>query len=574
MKEHVQKPGVRKWAGEDLLELQGESLTAIQALVEPYAPCIIQGCEVTGTAGNYSVSAGIVALRGSDVEGNDVVKIVRFDGYTGAVLPIYLCIKVTPYMRVYADEENKPIAYEYTAEAFTNEPADIPYLKIDASGGSRLVDTIGITQKLDREGGNASNVKVVSFKEDTAAGRINIAAGMTLKELFGRIYRWLRDLQPIAFKEKVEKDDFKDELKTEFNNKVDKDGNKVLSTNDFTNAMMDKLKDIEAGAEVNVQADWSVTDTKSDAFIKNKPTASNIGGKLPIANGGTGETTAAAAACALLNGLNTGSATPEDAANIVISGNGNTTFFYKKPLAYLWNWIKSKLAAVATSGNYNDLTNKPSIPTVNNGTITITQAGTTKGTFSLNQGGNQTIKLTDNNTVYTHPSYTARTGVPTANQTPSFGGTFSVSQPVSDSSGHITSMNTRTVKIPNSAATTSAAGLMSAADKKQLTDFQIVGIYFTDSGRIAYGFKSVNLVCKQGTHGNEECLCITMPAEEGSYMILPLAPQSRYFLTTYNNRWDAGAEAIVFHRDPNGNAGYYNFGVGFILVKTTLTLAA
>ena len=29
-------------------------------------------------------------------------------------------------------------------------------------------------------------------------------------------------------------------------------------------------------------------------------------------------------------------------------------------------------------------------------------------------------------TVYTHPSYTAKTGVPTANQTPSFGGTFTV----------------------------------------------------------------------------------------------------------------------------------------------------
>lgn len=473
MKEHVQKPGVRKWAGEDLLELQGETLTALQALVEPYAPCIIQGCGVGQTDGVYQVQPGIVALKGSNEDGSACTKIVRFAGYTGEVLPVYLTIKVTPYMRVYADEENKPIAYEYTAEAFTNEPVDIPYLKIDASDGPRLVDTIGITQKLDREGGNASNVKVVSFKEDTAAGRINIAAGMTMKELFGRIYRWLRDLQPIAFKEKVEKDDFKDELKTEFNNKVDKDGNKVLSTNDFTNAMMDKLNDIETGAEVNVQADWSVTDTKSDAYIKNKPTASNIGGKLPIANGGTGETTAAAAAGALLNGLSQGSATPDVNANIIISGNGSTTY-YRKPLSLLWNWIKSKLATVATTGNYNDLTNKPAIPAVNNGTITITQAGTTKGTFSLNQSGNQTIALTDNNTVYSHPSYTARTGVPAADQTPSFGGTFSVSQPVSDSSGHITALNSRTVKIPNNVATTFSAGLMSASDKTKLNGLGVI----------------------------------------------------------------------------------------------------
>lgn len=42
------------------------------------------------------------------------------------------------------------------------------------------------------------------------------------------------------------------------------------------------------------------------------------------------------------------------------------------------------------------------IPTVNNPTITITQAGATKGTFTLNQSGNTTIALTDNNTTYSN----------------------------------------------------------------------------------------------------------------------------------------------------------------------------
>jgi hypothetical protein len=50
------------------------------------------------------------------------------------------------------------------------------------------------------------------------------------------------------------------------------------------------------------------------------------------------------------------------------------------------------------SGSYNDLTNKPTIPTVGNGTVTIKQAGTNKGTFTMNQSGNTTIELTDNNT--------------------------------------------------------------------------------------------------------------------------------------------------------------------------------
>lgn len=69
---------------------------------------------------------------------------------------------------------------------------------------------------------------------------------------------------------------------------------------------------------------------------------------------------------------------------------------------------------------------------------------------------------------YTHPSYTARTGKPTANATPAFGGTFTVSQIKSDATGHVTSATDRTVTIPNTEATTSAAGLMSASDKSKL----------------------------------------------------------------------------------------------------------
>ncbi|MCM1326971.1 MAG: hypothetical protein NC249_10150, partial [Lachnoclostridium sp.] len=54
--------------------------------------------------------------------------------------------------------------------------------------------------------------------------------------------------------------------------KVDKVSGKGLSTNDYTTGEKDKLKNIESGAEVNVQADWNETNTGNDAFIKNKPT--------------------------------------------------------------------------------------------------------------------------------------------------------------------------------------------------------------------------------------------------------------------------------------------------------------
>lgn len=46
------------------------------------------------------------------------------------------------------------------------------------------------------------------------------------------------------------------------------------------------------------------------------------------------------------------------------------------------------------SGNYNDLSNKPTIPIVNNGVLTIQQDGVSIGTFTANQRSNSTINIT------------------------------------------------------------------------------------------------------------------------------------------------------------------------------------
>jgi hypothetical protein len=54
------------------------------------------------------------------------------------------------------------------------------------------------------------------------------------------------------------------------NNKVDKVTGKGLSENDFTNTLKTKLDGIQAGAEVNVNADWNAT--SGDSQILNKPT--------------------------------------------------------------------------------------------------------------------------------------------------------------------------------------------------------------------------------------------------------------------------------------------------------------
>lgn len=58
--------------------------------------------------------------------------------------------------------------------------------------------------------------------------------------------------------------------------KVDKETGKGLSSNDFTDEELAKLNGIEAGAEVNVQADWDQTNTSADDYIKNKPTLATV----------------------------------------------------------------------------------------------------------------------------------------------------------------------------------------------------------------------------------------------------------------------------------------------------------
>ena len=56
--------------------------------------------------------------------------------------------------------------------------------------------------------------------------------------------------------------------------------------------------------------------------------------------------------------------------------------------------ITSGLASVATSGSYNDLSNTPTIPTVNNATLTIQQNGVNVQTFTANASTNATANIT------------------------------------------------------------------------------------------------------------------------------------------------------------------------------------
>ena len=92
----------------------------------------------------------------------------------------------------------------------------------------------------------------------------------------------------------------------------------------------------------------------------------------------------------------------------------NDSGFIDNTVNNLTNYTKtSDLATVATSGDYDDLTNKPTLPTVNDATLTIQKNGTTVNTFSANADTNVTANIevpTKTSDLTNDSGYTTNTG--------------------------------------------------------------------------------------------------------------------------------------------------------------------
>lgn len=308
---------------------------------------------------------------------------------------------------------------------------------------------------------------------------------------------------------------------TDLDAKVDKVTGKGLSTNDYTTTEKDKLAAIEDGANKTV-VDTALNSTSINP-VQNKvintkinsmqsdidskvPSTRTVNGKALSANitlsasdvGALPDTTVIPSidglatetyvdnkvagivdsAPATLDTLNELAAALGDDPNFAttvatqigtkvdkVDGKGLSTNDYTTT-------EKTKLSGIAEGAEVN----QNAFSNIVVGSTTVA-ADSKTDTLTLVAGDNVTltpdaendkITIASKDTIYTHPSYTARTGAPTANQTPAFGGTFNVSQPVSDATGHITAINSRTVTIPSTEATTSAAGLMSTSDKSKL----------------------------------------------------------------------------------------------------------
>jgi len=114
----------------------------------------------------------------------------------------------------------------------------------------------------------------------------------------------------------------------------------------------------------------------------------------------------------------------------------------------------SGLSTVATTGSYNDLSNKPTIPTVNNATLTIQKNGSTVKTFTANASSNVTANITvptktSELTNDSHQTITTDTDTTSA-ESPAHSGTFTCIDSVTrDSNGHVTKVNTKTITLPS-----------------------------------------------------------------------------------------------------------------------------
>lgn len=198
----------------------------------------------------------------------------------------------------------------------------------------------------------------ISFTE--ASERTNITSGDTLATMLGKIKKWFTDLKDLAF---VAKDGTN-------STKYLRGDATWQSHDDVTHTFS------QAGSRTNLSSGEKITvslgkimkwfaDLKDLAFI---------------AKDGTSSTK-------YLRGDGTWQTFPTIPAAQV-----NSDWNASSGVAEILN--KPTLATVATSGSYNDLSNKPTIPTVNNGTLTIQKNGTQVATFSANQSGNATANIT------------------------------------------------------------------------------------------------------------------------------------------------------------------------------------
>lgn len=143
------------------------------------------------------------------------------------------------------------------------------------------------------------------------------------------------------------------------------DASYVHTDENFTSAEKTKLSGIEAGAQVNVQADWTEADTSSDAYIQNKPSLAAVATSGDYAD------------------LSNTPTIPAAQVNADWNSSSGVSEILNKPT----------LATVATTGAYSDLSgtptinNVPAVTSVDAGKVLTASYSGGVGSYSWATGG-------------------------------------------------------------------------------------------------------------------------------------------------------------------------------------------
>lgn len=319
-----------------------------------------------------------------------------------------------------------------------------------------------------------------------ATTRANIASDEKLSVSLGKIAKWYDDLHAVAWSGSYSDLSNKPTSLKNPNSLTVKGNGTVSFTYDGSAA---KTLNVKPGTGISVTSDTSgnitignnaITSVKGTTGTGNAITniEADTSGKLTLTKG---KTFSEDGHDHLYAGSSTAGGAATTAVALTTSGGTATKPVYfsnGKPVACTYTLGKSVPSdAVFTDTHYTThlITGASATATANaaatNGKVylnlldntTIREShnivGSGATTVTCDANGKITINTTSSS--YTHPTYTAITGKPTANQTPGFGQTFTISQITTDSLGHVTGATDRTVKIPNTtmgAASASAAG--------------------------------------------------------------------------------------------------------------------
>ena len=146
-----------------------------------------------------------------------------------------------------------------------------------------------------------------------------------------------------------------------------------------------------------IDRDIDTVDDKVDREIQNRQDAdTQLTNKIntDVGNEATSRSNADIALGGRIDGLDSSKANKSDVytktqTDTLLGGKANTV--HTHTLSQITD--AGSLAGKNTVDYSTEVTNKPTIPTVGNGTITFTQGGVTKGTITTNQSGNATIAL-------------------------------------------------------------------------------------------------------------------------------------------------------------------------------------